>query len=87
MRVAIGASRGQLAAQLLTESLVYAFGGGDIGLVAQSGASGIEGDETRPAVLLVVRASDEERAAHRLLCERIDKESKGQCLWKQVANG
>jgi hypothetical protein len=34
---------------------------------------------------VVVRASEEERAAHAALCERIDKESKGRCLWKQAA--
>jgi len=33
------------------------------------------------ALLRVVRASDEERAAHAAMCERIEKESKGQCLW------
>jgi DNA polymerase-3 subunit epsilon len=33
------------------------------------------------AVLRVLRANDEERAAHAALCERIEKESKGQCLW------
>ncbi len=39
----------------------------------------------RPAKLAVVRASDEELAAHAALCERIDRESKGRCLWKQAA--
>jgi DNA polymerase-3 subunit epsilon len=33
------------------------------------------------AALRVIRASDEELAAHAALCARIEKESKGQCLW------
>ena len=35
--------------------------------------------------LTVVRASDEERARHAALCERIEKESKGKCLWMHLA--
>jgi DNA polymerase III subunit epsilon len=35
--------------------------------------------------LFVVRASDEERAQHAALCERIEKESKGKCLWMHLA--
>lgn len=35
--------------------------------------------------LTVVRASDEERARHAALCERIEKESKGRCLWMHLA--
>ena len=34
----------------------------------------------------VVRASEEELAAHRAMCERIDKESRGQCLWTRLAD-
>ena len=37
------------------------------------------------AVLVVVRASDEERVRHAALCERIEKESKGKCLWMHLA--
>jgi hypothetical protein len=33
----------------------------------------------------VLRASEEELAAHRAMCERIEKESKGQCLWLRLA--
>jgi DNA polymerase-3 subunit epsilon len=33
----------------------------------------------------VLRASDAELAAHRAMCERIEKESKGKCLWLQLA--
>jgi DNA polymerase-3 subunit epsilon len=35
--------------------------------------------------LVVVRASAEERAQHAALCERIEKESKGKCLWMHLA--
>ncbi len=38
----------------------------------------------RPATLAVLRASEAELAAHAAMCERIDKESKGRCLWKQA---
>jgi hypothetical protein len=34
---------------------------------------------------VVVRASQDEIAAHAAMCERIDKESKGRCLWKQAS--
>src|SRR3954468_22286558 len=53
----------------------------DIGL--GSGASIVLPALSAPiqAVLAVIRASDEELAAHAAMCARIDKESKGQCLW------
>ena len=38
-----------------------------------------------PARLTVVRASQEELSAHAAMCERIDRESKGGCLWKLSA--
>ena len=34
----------------------------------------------------VMRATEEELAAHRAMCERIEKESKGRCLWQRVAH-
>jgi hypothetical protein len=37
------------------------------------------------AALVVLRASREERAQHAALCERIEKESKGRCLWMHLA--
>jgi DNA polymerase-3 subunit epsilon len=57
----------------------------DISLVSapSSGAGG--GAAERPERLAVLRASPEELAAHAAMCERIDKESKGRCLWKQLA--
>jgi DNA polymerase-3 subunit epsilon len=57
----------------------------DISLVSGHAADAAGSAPERPARLVVVRASDEERAAHAALCERIDKESKGRCLWKQAA--
>lgn len=36
------------------------------------------------ASLIVVRASDEELAAHVAMCERIARESKGRCLWMRI---
>ncbi len=33
----------------------------------------------------VLRASDDELAAHRAMCERIERESKGRCLWQRLA--
>ena len=37
------------------------------------------------AAIRVIRASDAELAEHRALCERIERESKGRCLWQRVA--
>jgi DNA polymerase-3 subunit epsilon len=36
-------------------------------------------------LLRVVRASDAERAEHAAMCERIERESKGRCLWLRLA--
>jgi DNA polymerase III subunit epsilon len=36
-------------------------------------------------LLRVVRASDAERAQHAEMCQRIERESKGQCLWLRLA--
>jgi len=36
------------------------------------------------ASLVVVRASAEELAAHAAMCERIERESRGRCLWMHV---
>jgi DNA polymerase III subunit epsilon len=35
--------------------------------------------------VVVTRASDDELAAHRAMCERIERESKGRCLWQRLA--
>jgi hypothetical protein len=34
--------------------------------------------------LRVLRAGVEELAAHLAMCERIEKESKGRCLWMRI---
>jgi len=36
-------------------------------------------------LLRVVRASEAERAEHAAMCQRIERESKGQCLWLRLA--
>ena len=37
------------------------------------------------AALVVLRATVEELAAHAAMCDRIDNESKGRCVWKRIA--
>jgi DNA polymerase-3 subunit epsilon len=39
----------------------------------------------RAASIIVLRASDAELAAHRAMCERIERESKGRCVWLREA--
>ena len=56
----------------------------DISLVSATSAAGEGGASPRPAQLAVVHASAGELAAHAAMCERIDKESGGRCLWKQA---
>jgi DNA polymerase-3 subunit epsilon len=58
----------------------------DISLASGPAAPGPGGGPARPASLVVARASAEERAAHRALCERIDQASQGRCLWR-LASG
>ena len=53
----------------------------DIGMAAGPASALPAASAPVQAALLVLRASDDERAAHAALCERIEKESKGQCLW------
>jgi DNA polymerase-3 subunit epsilon len=57
----------------------------DISLLSPSGSALAAGAPARPAKLAVVQASPEELAAHAAMCERIDRESRGRCLWKQAA--
>ena len=42
-------------------------------------------DAPLSAAIAVVRASADELAAHRAMCERIERESKGRCLWLREA--
>lgn len=57
----------------------------DISLMASEPAPEAGGAPARPARLAVLRASAEELEAHAAMCERIDGESKGRCLWKRAA--
>jgi DNA polymerase-3 subunit epsilon len=59
----------------------------DISLISAVTSEAAGGAPFRPANLVVVRASEEERAAHAALCEHIDQESKGRCVWKRLASG
>lgn len=56
----------------------------DICLIPGSAVTGGGESASRPDRLAVVRASLAELAAHAAMCERIDKESKGRCLWTQA---
>jgi DNA polymerase-3 subunit epsilon len=56
----------------------------DISLVAAARERAPGTAPARPAHLAVVRASAGELAAHAAMCERIDEESKGRCLWKRA---
>ena len=55
----------------------------DISLVAEPAAAATGDVPAAPVRLAIVRASPEELAAHAAMCERIDEESAGRCLWKQ----
>ena len=60
-------------------------GWGSAGVVAQVAAE-LGFAESMPLVpRIVLRASDEELAAHATMCERIERESRGRCLWMHVA--
>ena len=56
----------------------------DISLATASQDGGAGSEPFRPGSLVVIRASEAERAAHAALCERIDQESKGRCLWRRA---
>jgi DNA polymerase-3 subunit epsilon len=56
----------------------------DISLLSAPVSEADGGAPFRPGNLVVVRATEGELAAHAAMCERIDKESKGRCLWKQL---
>jgi DNA polymerase III subunit epsilon len=43
------------------------------------------GEAPVAVVLTVLRASEAELVAHAAMCDRIERESKGRCLWKQLA--
>jgi len=56
----------------------------DIVMAASAAPAMALSEAPRAASLVVLRASEEELAAHRAMCERIAAESKGRCLWLQV---
>ena len=53
----------------------------DIVMAAGAAPAMTLSEAPRAASLVVLRASEEELAAHRAMCERIAAESKGRCLW------
>jgi DNA polymerase-3 subunit epsilon len=57
----------------------------DIVMVGQSAPAVALSAAPRAVSVLVVRASEDELAAHRAMCERIQRESKGRCMWLQEA--
>jgi len=58
----------------------------DIGLVAAQVAVELGLAEAIPqAARIVLRASGDELAAHAAMCERIERDSKGRCLWMHAA--
>lgn len=57
----------------------------DIGLAMSNAAVELAIAEPFPrSARIVVRASDEELALHAAMCERIDRDSKGLCLWMRT---
>ncbi len=57
----------------------------DIVLAASAAPAMALSESPRPASIVVLRASDAELAAHRAMCERIERESKGRCVWLREA--
>ncbi len=57
----------------------------DIVLSGAPGPSMALADAPRQGPLVVLHASDEELARHAAICERIERESKGKCLWLHLA--
>ena len=57
----------------------------DIVMQASAAPSMALAQAPREGALVVLRASEEERARHAALCGRIERESKGGCLWLHLA--
>jgi DNA polymerase-3 subunit epsilon len=77
-----------LDAQLLADVWLAMTRGQETLDIMMSGAdapSALLSEAPIKVALVVVRASAEERAQHAALCERIEKESKGKCLWTRLA--
>jgi DNA polymerase-3 subunit epsilon len=77
-----------LDAQLLAEVWLAMTRGQETLDIASFGAPGPAmalADAPRRGPLAVLRASEAERAAHAAMCERLQKDSKGKCLWMHLA--
>ena len=57
----------------------------DIMMAASAAPALALSEAPRAAALVVLRASAGELAAHRAMCERIESESRGRCLWLREA--
>jgi DNA polymerase-3 subunit epsilon len=57
----------------------------DIAMESAPAPSMLLADAPRKFTLRVLRASEAEIAEHAAVCERIDKESKGRCVWLRAA--
>jgi DNA polymerase-3 subunit epsilon len=76
-----------LDAQLLAEVWLAMTRGQETLDIATFGAPGPAmalADAPRQGALVVVRASEGERALHAAMCERLERESKGKCLWMHL---
>jgi DNA polymerase-3 subunit epsilon len=56
----------------------------DIVLASAAAPAMALSEAPRAVSVLVLRASEEELAAHRAMCERIARESKGRCVWLEA---
>ena len=77
-----------LDAQLLAEVWLAMTRGQETLDIASFGAPGPAmalAEAPRHGPLVVLRASEAERAAHAAMCERLQKDSKGKCLWMDLA--
>ncbi len=77
-----------LDAQLLADVWIAMTRGQETLDIATLGAPGPAmalAEAPREGALVVVRASEDERAAHAAFCERLERDSKGRCLWLHLA--
>ncbi len=56
----------------------------DIMMAASDAPAMALAEAPRLAAVIVLHASDAERAEHAAMCERIERESKGKCLWLRI---
>ena len=56
----------------------------DIMMAANDAPAMALSEAPRLAAVIVLRASDAERFEHAAMCERIERESKGKCLWLRI---